>query len=196
MPHLTALVTLMAVLLYAYMGIRVGQSRAATGIKAPAITGNADFERVFRVQMNTLEWMPIFLPAMWLTAYYFGDKVAAVGGLVWIVGRVLYMQGYSAAANKRGTGFRRAGACGTGVVGRSAGRRHHGNHAQRVGCGYDRVQRSADTCGSIGTRCLSASQLTAHNTMVNIGNAAMLTIDQPACAWSVPERAAADAVIE
>ena len=105
MPNLTALMTLLAVLLYAYMGIRVSQSRAATGIKAPATTGNADFERVFRVQMNTLEWMPIVLPAMWLTAYYFGDKFAAAGGAVWIIGRILYMQGYSAAANKRGTGF-------------------------------------------------------------------------------------------
>ncbi len=103
--HLTALITLLAILLYAYMGVRVSQARQKTGIKAPAITGNPDFERVFRVQMNTLEWMPIFLPAMWLTAFYFGDRIAAVGGVVWIIGRVMYMQGYSAAANKRGAGF-------------------------------------------------------------------------------------------
>ena len=105
MPHWTALVTLVAILLYFYTSIRVGKARGTSGIKAPATTGNPDFERVFRVQMNMLEWMPIFLPALWLTALYIGDKWAAAGGVVWIIGRVLYMQGYSAVANKRGTGF-------------------------------------------------------------------------------------------
>ena len=105
MPHLTALVTLLAVGLYFYTGLAVGRARARTGIKAPATTGNPDFERVFRVQMNTLEWMPIFLPALWLCAYYTGDKWAAIGGVVWIVGRLLYAIGYAQAANKRGTGF-------------------------------------------------------------------------------------------
>ena len=105
MPHFTALVTLLAVLLYFYTGILVGKARRRTGIKAPATTGNPDFERVFRVQMNTLEWMPILLPAMWLAANYIGDKWAAAGGVVWIIGRIMYIQGYSVAANKRGTGF-------------------------------------------------------------------------------------------
>ena len=68
----------------------------------PAISGNPDFERVFRVQMNTLEWMPIFLPSLWLFAIYISDPVAAALGVVWIVGRILYMIGYSQAAEKRG----------------------------------------------------------------------------------------------
>ena len=55
--------------------------------------------------MNTLEWMPILLPAMWPFAFYVGDAWAAAGGVVWIIGRVLYIQGYSRAAEKRGTGF-------------------------------------------------------------------------------------------
>jgi glutathione S-transferase len=57
------------------------------------------------VQVNTLEWMPIFLPSLWLFAIYISDEVAAVLGLVWIAGRILYMTGYSEAANKRGRGF-------------------------------------------------------------------------------------------
>ncbi|HLH94621.1 MAG TPA: MAPEG family protein [Xanthobacteraceae bacterium] len=105
MPSLTALVILLAVILYFWLGFRVGQARAKFGVKAPATTGNADFERVFRVQMNTLEWMPIFLPAAWLAAIYVSDILAAVLGLVWIAGRVLYMRGYSEAAEKRETGF-------------------------------------------------------------------------------------------
>jgi len=60
---------------------------------------------VFRVQMNTLEWMPIFLPSLWLFAVYVSDPIAAVLGLVWIAGRFLYMTGYSQAAEKRGRGF-------------------------------------------------------------------------------------------
>jgi glutathione S-transferase len=105
MPKFTALVTLLAVILYFWMGFRVGRARAKFRIKAPATTGNPDFERVFRVQMNTLEWMPIFLPAIWLAAVYVNDVFAAAVGLVWIAGRVLYMQGYTQAAEKREPGF-------------------------------------------------------------------------------------------
>ena len=105
MYHFTALVTCLAIALYFFTSIRVAKARAKFGIKAPAITGNDDFERVFRVQMNTLEWLPIFLPSLWLFAIYISDPVAAAIGLVWIAGRALYMTGYSQAANKRGRGF-------------------------------------------------------------------------------------------
>jgi glutathione S-transferase len=105
MYYFTALVTCLAILFYFVTSFRVGKARATFGIKAPAISGNTDFERVFRVQMNTLEWMPIFLPALWLFAIYVSDWLAAVIGLVWIAGRILYMTGYSQAAEKRGPGF-------------------------------------------------------------------------------------------
>jgi glutathione S-transferase len=102
---LTALISCLAVAVYFASSILVSRARTAYGIKAPAITGNPDFERVFRAQMNTLEWMPIFLPALWLFAIYVSDALAAVIGLVWIVGRILYIVSYSKAANKRGPGF-------------------------------------------------------------------------------------------
>src|SRR5260370_26844113 len=105
MFHFTALVTCLAIALYFFTCIQVAKARAAFGIKAPAITGNPDFERVFRVQMNTLEWMPIFLPSLWLFAIYISDPIAAAIGLVWIVGRALYMTGYCQAAEKRNKGF-------------------------------------------------------------------------------------------
>ena len=105
MFHFTALVTCLAVAFYFFTSIQVAKARQAFGIKAPAITGNPDFERVFRVQMNTLEWMPIFLPSLWLFAIYISDPIAAVIGLVWIGGRILYLTGYSQAAEKRGRGF-------------------------------------------------------------------------------------------
>ena len=105
MYHFTALVTCLSILFYFFTSVRVAQARAAFGIKAPTISGNPDFERVFRVQMNTLEWMPVFLPSLWLFAFYINDALAAALGLVWIAGRVLYMTGYSKAAAKRGLGF-------------------------------------------------------------------------------------------
>jgi glutathione S-transferase len=105
MYHFTALVTCLAILLFFFTSIQVAKARAKFGIKAPAISGNPDFERVFRVQMNTLEWMPIFLPSLWLFAIYISDAISAAIGLVWIAGRILYMTGYSQAAEKRGRGF-------------------------------------------------------------------------------------------
>jgi glutathione S-transferase len=105
MYHFTALVTCLAILFYFLTAVQVTGARAKFGVKAPAIIGNDDFERVFRVQTNTLEWLPIFLPALWLFAIYISDTIAAALGLVWIGGRILHMTGYSKAANRRGSGF-------------------------------------------------------------------------------------------
>jgi glutathione S-transferase len=105
MYHFTALVTCLALAFYFFTSIRVSKARVTFGIKLPAISGNPDFERVFRVQMNTLEWLPLFLPSLWLFAIYIGDGWAALLGVVWIVGRVLYMTGYTRATEKRGPGF-------------------------------------------------------------------------------------------
>ena len=105
MYHYTALVTMIAVLFYFYTSARVARARYTYGVKLPAISGNEDFERVFRVQMNTLEWLPIFLPSLWLFAIYVSDLWAALCGLVWIAGRIAYLIGYEQAAAKRGPGF-------------------------------------------------------------------------------------------
>lgn len=105
MYHFTALVTLLAIAFYFFTAINVSRVRSKTGVKVPATSGHPDFERAFRIQANTLEWMPIFLPALWLFAVYIGDAAAAGLGAVWIVGRVIYFAGYSKAAAKRGPGF-------------------------------------------------------------------------------------------
>lgn len=98
------LVTVAALLLYVYMGILVSGARVKHNIPAPAMTGNPDFERVVRVQMNTLEWLPVFVAAFWMCAAYWDPRIVALGGVAWIVGRVLYMQSYSKGAN-RSLGF-------------------------------------------------------------------------------------------
>ena len=99
------LVTLGALALYFWTGIEVARARGKHGIKAPAITGNEDFERTFRVQMNTLEWLPLFLVSLWLCAMYWDPRITALIGAVWIVGRVIYMHGYIVAAEQRSMGF-------------------------------------------------------------------------------------------
>ena len=76
----TAAVTLIALLVYFLIIGAVARARSQYGIKAPAVTGNEHFERAYRVQMNTLEQMALFLPALWLYAAYVSDRGAAVGG--------------------------------------------------------------------------------------------------------------------
>jgi glutathione S-transferase len=105
MPNYTAIVTLLAVALYFYFATRVAVARGRFGVRHPATTGNPEFERIFRAHVNMLEWMPTFLVPLWLCAIYFSDTVAAVLGLVWIVGRALYFAGYSRAVEKRLPGF-------------------------------------------------------------------------------------------
>ena len=105
MYHFTALVTCLAILVYFYSTILVSRARGKFGVKLPAISGNPDFERVFRAQMNTLEWLPIFLPSLWLFAIYISDGIAALLGAIWVVGRILYILGYAQAVAKRGPGF-------------------------------------------------------------------------------------------
>jgi uncharacterized MAPEG superfamily protein len=101
----TALVTILALLVYLYMGIQVARARGKSGIEAPAMTGDPMLERANRVQVNTLEWLPLFLAGLWLFAIYWNDRVAAGLGLVWIVGRMLYSAGYMADPAKRSMGY-------------------------------------------------------------------------------------------
>ena len=102
---LTSLVTLGAVILFFVMALRVAKARGTYNVPAPATSGDPIFERHFRVQMNTLEWLAMFLPALWLGAIWHSDRVAAGLGLVWIVGRIIYMVAYVADPKTRSLGF-------------------------------------------------------------------------------------------
>jgi glutathione S-transferase len=100
-----ALVTLLALLVYFWMGLQVGRARGKSGIQAPAMTGDPLLERTIRAHYNTLEWLPLFLVPLWLFAMFWDERIAAAVGVIWIVGRVMYQLGYVADAGKRGTGF-------------------------------------------------------------------------------------------
>lgn len=103
--HFVAIVTLLTGLVYFWMAARVAVAHRRTGILAPAMTGDPVLERTIRAHTNTLEWMPIFLPSLWLFAIYWDAATAAVLGLVWIVGRIVYFLGYVAEPAKRRAGF-------------------------------------------------------------------------------------------
>jgi glutathione S-transferase len=105
MPTYTAIITLLAMAFYFFLATRVASARGKFGVGLPATAGNADFERIFRVHMNTLEWMPTFLVPLWLCAIYFSDVTAASLGLIWLLGRIWYFVGYTKAVEKRLPGF-------------------------------------------------------------------------------------------
>lgn len=103
--HFPALITLLTVLLLLGTGVAVAKARAKYGVKAPATTGNLDFERVFRVQMNTQENAMLFLPTLWLFSLYISPLWGGILGLVWLAGRIHYAVGYIRAASARAPGF-------------------------------------------------------------------------------------------
>src|ERR1700739_3396506 len=72
-----ALVTLLALVVYLWMFMRVGSARSRFGVEAPAVTGHPEFERHFRIQANTLEGLIVFLPALWLFALYLNEVAPA-----------------------------------------------------------------------------------------------------------------------
>ena len=100
-----ALTTIASLLFYFVTGFQVGRARSSFGVPAPAMTGHEGFERLVRVQANTLEWLVIYLPCLWLFALYLEPRIAAGLGVVWIVGRVIYAQAYARDPATRSTGF-------------------------------------------------------------------------------------------
>ena len=98
-PALPALVLCLAVIVFIATAFKVGSARGKYGIKAPATSGHPDFERVFRVQQNTLEQLVAFIPSFVLFAQYVSANWAAG------IGRIWFALGYYAAAEKRGPGF-------------------------------------------------------------------------------------------
>ncbi len=104
MPYV-AIVTVVALLQFFWFGWQVGAARTKYNVPAPAVTGNEIFERVFRVQMNTLEQLLVFLPALWIFASYISPLWAAVLGAIFIVGRGVYATTYVRDPKSRSIGF-------------------------------------------------------------------------------------------
>jgi len=102
---LIAIVTALSLLEFIAFAMLVGWARGKFGVAAPATTGHPVFERYYRVQMNTLELLVVFIPALWLFGRYVSEPWAAGLGGVFIVGRLLYLLGYVKDPKKRELGF-------------------------------------------------------------------------------------------
>jgi len=101
----SVLVTVLALVQFLIFGVLVGRARERYKVPAPAMSGNDIFERYFRVQMNTLELLIIFVPALWMASAFVAPLWIALLGAVYLVGRVLYLSGYVADPKKRSAGF-------------------------------------------------------------------------------------------
>ena len=95
---------LLALVQYIFFTVRVGAGRQKYGIHAPATTGNEVFERMFRVQQNTLEQLMVFIPGILLFAHFVSPLWALLPGALYLVGRQLYARSYVADPKKRGIG--------------------------------------------------------------------------------------------
>lgn len=102
---LTTLAILLALAVFFGLGAVVGKARMTWNVPAPMSTGHPEFDKRYRVHMNTLEQLVIFLPAMVLAAPVLGDVVTGGLGLVWSLGRIVYARAYYVDAAKRGPGF-------------------------------------------------------------------------------------------
>jgi glutathione S-transferase len=103
--HWIHLITLLSLLQLFGFSIAVGRAREKYGVKAPAMSGHEIFDRYFRVQMNTVELIVLFLPALYVAANYWGPLWIALIGCVYLIGRHLYFLGYIDPAKKRTLGF-------------------------------------------------------------------------------------------
>ncbi|HEX3945157.1 MAG TPA: MAPEG family protein [Rhizomicrobium sp.] len=103
----SAIVTILVILLYFYMGSVVGRMRGRHNIAAPAVIGHPEFERAFRVHTNTLEQLVVFLPLLWLATVLYRDVawLPVLFGLVFLIGRIVYMQRYMSEPKSRGPGI-------------------------------------------------------------------------------------------
>ena len=102
---LVLLVVGIALIEFFVFGILAGKARGTYGVEAPAVTGHPGFERRFRVQQNTLEQLVLFIPSILIFQMYWSSNVAALMGVVFILGRVIYYRGYVADPGKRTLGF-------------------------------------------------------------------------------------------
>ena len=103
--NLVDLVATAALVQYLFFVLLVGRARGKYSVPAPATSGHEMFERAYRVQMNTLELLVAFLPALYLGSKYWSPTNAAIAGTVYLLGRFIFWRAYMTNPSSRGWGF-------------------------------------------------------------------------------------------
>jgi glutathione S-transferase len=104
MPY-TAFATILDMILYLAITVKVGHGRGKHNIDAPNTDGSEAFKILYRVQMNTLEQLALHLPLLWIAAFAMSDVFAATLGFVWLFARILYAVRYYQKPSRRIKGF-------------------------------------------------------------------------------------------
>jgi len=99
------LIILLVLAQYLFFTARVGAARGKYGINAPATTGNEDWERLFRIQQNTMEQLVLFVPAMLAFSFYLSARWALLPGILFLLGRQLYAWEYANKPDSRVPGM-------------------------------------------------------------------------------------------
>lgn len=102
----TGLVTLLTLLVVFVLAYQVGRTRMKYKVSAPNTQGPEEFMRVFRAHANSVEFLVLFLPLLWMAALATRDEIAAIIGVFWPISRIMYALGYyHPTAKKRFPGF-------------------------------------------------------------------------------------------
>jgi len=99
------LIILFALVQYTWFSMRVGMARGKYGVKAPKTSGDETWERIYRVQQNTLEQLVVFVPAMIAFSMYVSNRWVVLPGLLFLVGRQLYSYEYVSNPDSRTPGM-------------------------------------------------------------------------------------------
>ena len=88
------LIVLLALLQYVFFTGRVGLARGKYSVQAPACDGDETWNRLFRIQQNTMEQLIVFIPAAFAFAYFLNPVWVLLPGSAFIIGRILYSAEY------------------------------------------------------------------------------------------------------